>query len=524
MPIVSIDMLATVGVIKDTSTSKLPHQAWDIAQNVQFRAGAVRSRFADASILSIGGFSPRALFFTASSLDNFLVLAGNTKVHVVEPGGTTRDITNTSGDFTATGFRWTGGTFNGIFILNNPTDLPQYWVPGPLTLELQALPNWPVAARAGAMRPFKNFLIALDITTSGVRDPYLVKWGHPADPGDVPVSWDPTDVTRDAGEFPLSDTAGYVVDGLAMRDAFIIYKEDAVWAMQYVGGVEVFTFRKLFSSVGMLGPKCVVELPDGQHVVLSTDDIYVHNGQTYRSIVKDRIHDYIFSTLSSTTSSVSYVVHHIVENEVWFCVPTNGATLPNKAFCWNYTDNTWAERDLHNTEDIEAGSIPDFATGLSWDTESTETWDEASDVWYTRSSSQSASKLYGAYADTSEVRELNVGFSFTTGDVVSRVERLGLGIPMQQDRPPDLHSVKFFRGLRPLLVGNPGTTVDISVGVQQHVTDAPTWTTPVSYVIGSSEFVDVRGTGRLLAVRFESTGVSWQLYGYEIDLTYAGAF
>lgn len=525
MPIIAIDNLASVGLIKDMSGLKLPFSAWESARNVQFQANAVRSRRGDVERVSVASFAPKALFFTASTLDRFLVMAGDAKVHAVIPGGTTRNITRTTGDYAASNVRWTGGSFNGIFVLNAPTDIPQYWVPGTATPELQNMPAWNTNHRAGVIRPFKNFLIAMDITKSGTRDPHLVKWGHPADPGDLPITWDETDTTRDAGEFPLSDSPGYIVDGLPMRDTFIIYKEDAVWTMQLTFDSRIFSFRKLYSDIGILAPKCAVQLPNGQHAVMSIDDIYVHNGQSWQSIVDDRMKDYIFSALGSTAADASFAVVNQFRNEVMFCVPFGEVTYPNIAFCWNYLTNTWSERDLHDVSDIAAGVLPDQGGGVAWnDRDISITWDSTDEIWSERSGEQTAARIYGAYPVLQQVREIGVETNFHDAPVVAEIERANLGVPMQQDRAPDMHSVKFFRGMRPLLTGTNGDVVQVDMGVQQRANDTPTWLGPFNYTIGSTEFVDIRGSGRLFAVRFSSSGVLWQLHGYELDVEFGGQF
>lgn len=524
MPIVPIYSMGSVGLVKDMDPSVLPFPAWDVAENVRFEDGAVRSRSGDELLVATPSFEPKALFFTASSIERFVAIAGDAKVFVLSGGGTLTDKTNVGGDYTATGLRWTGGNFNGVLVINNSGSVPQYWLAGSAD-ELQNMPNWNAAWRCGVLRLFRNFLVAFDITKSGQRDPHLVKWSHPADPGDLPTSWDETDPLFDAGEFPLSDTPGYIIDALAMQDSFIIYKEDSVWSMQYTGGIGIFSFRKLFDDIGMMAAKCAVQLPNGQHAVLAIDDIYTHNGQQWESIVDGRLKRFIFGSLNENASAVSYVVLNLPRAEVMFCVPWGASDYPNMAFCWKYTENTWSMRDLHNTADISVGNIPNLDAGEEWyDEDESLTWEMADDVWDERASQHSAAQLYGAYPALGEVRVLRTGLSFPDGPIVARAERKGLGVPFRATQPPDMHSMKFFRGVRPLLSGPAGEVVQISMGVQQHTTDVPEWYGPYDFTIGSSEFVDVRGTGRLFAFRIESSGASWELHGYELDVERAGRF
>src|SRR5258706_476813 len=79
---------------------------------------------------------------------------------------------------------------------------------------------------AKIIRSFGPYLLALNVTKGANIYPHMVKWGHPADPGSVPSSWDETDETKDTGEKDLPDvTAGVIQDGLPLQGNFYVYKE-----------------------------------------------------------------------------------------------------------------------------------------------------------------------------------------------------------------------------------------------------------------------------------------------------------
>ena len=111
--------------------------------------------------------------------------------------GAHTDITRISGPYTGTeDNRWQGEVFNGVGIFNNGIDLPQYWASFSVLQKLVDLPNWPTNIRAGFLRPFKNFLIAGNITEGQSQRRYRVRWSHPAAPGTIPTSWALDDPTK----------------------------------------------------------------------------------------------------------------------------------------------------------------------------------------------------------------------------------------------------------------------------------------------------------------------------------------
>ena len=77
----------------------------------------------------------------------------------------------------------------------------------------------------------------------------------------------------------------------------------------------------------------------------------------------------------------------------------------------------------------------------------------------------------------------------------------------------------------PRIEGAVGTIVYIRLG-SQSIFDAPVaWSDPVPYVLGTDIQVSSFAEGRLLAVRFESTGEAiWKLHSYRVEFVDQGLF
>ena len=69
-----------------------------------------------------------------------------------------------------------------------------------------------------------------------------------------------TDATKDAGEVDLSDGGDPIVDGLQLRDSFMIYKETSIYRMDYIGGTSIFAFNKVVGTSGALNKNCIMLL------------------------------------------------------------------------------------------------------------------------------------------------------------------------------------------------------------------------------------------------------------------------
>ena len=170
----------------------------------------------------------------------------------------------------------------------------------------------------------------------------------------VPMTWDETDLTNSAGFNDLVQMQAPIIDGATLGSNFLVYSQDQVWGMEFVGGTFIFNFRKLFDDAGVINQNCIQEV-EGKHYVFDRDDIYVTDGNTRTSICDGRVRDYIFSGLDNSKTSECFVVHNALLEEVYFCyhsgddmaVYTDGVHC-NRAAVYNYKEDVWTFQDLPN--------------------------------------------------------------------------------------------------------------------------------------------------------------------------------
>ena len=111
----------------------------------------------------------------------------------------------------------------------------------------------------------------------------------------------PQTLTNSAGFNDLVQMKTPIVDGATLGSNFLVYSQDQVWMMEFVGGAFIFNFRKLFDDSGVINQNCIQEI-EGKHYVFDRDDIYVTDGNTRQSICDGRVRDYIFNGLDNTKS------------------------------------------------------------------------------------------------------------------------------------------------------------------------------------------------------------------------------
>lgn len=510
MPNVIIPAAGQYGLIADQQPQEVPINAWTAVSNMRFKDGAAEKFLGHTQVFTTPSVTPYFLLPYATSTTRFWLHAG--LVSVYSDDGTTRaNITGTALTATAAN-RFTGGTLNGVAVLNNQADVPQAWTG---TGTLTALTGWNAAWRCKAIRPFKNFLVALHITKGATVYPHMVKWSDAADPGTVPASWDEADPSKFAGEQDLAETSDWMVDCLPLGDANIIYKQRSMYAMRFIGGTQVFEFRRLPGNYGMLTQGCAVDTPKG-HVVLAAGDVILHNGGEPQSIVSGRLKSWLFDTqIDPTNVGKCFVSANPSRSEVWICYPNVGQSTCTSALVWNWDTDTWAVRSLPNITHASAGLLG-YTSSDAWSADSA-SWDSDSTAWNQDDLASPSAKMLIA-STAPGIYLVDSGTTFAGAAISSTLERSGMAFD-------DPERVKAIRSLVPRIDAPMGTQIQISFGASMTAEQSPTWSAPVTYTVGSSFKADSFAAGRFLAVRFsDSGGARWRIKSFTVDVVPMGTY
>lgn len=521
MPVVALMPAGSIGLVSDVNPAELPPTAWSGVENVRFVDGKALPMLQDATLAATASFQGNWACPGASAdvLKAIWLVTGAAKAKCLTDN-TVTDVTRVSGDYTgAEDRRWNGGVLGGVVVANNGVDVPQAWLDPAAVNKLVDLANWPANTKAAVVRVFKQFLVALDITKTSTRYPTLVKWSHPADPGSVPVSWNEADPTRDAGETPLSETVGACVDCLPLKDTNIIYKQDSVWGMQYVGGAFIFRFYKIFGDWGMPVPDCAVEFMSGRHFVFTGTDLVVHDGNSVKSVATGRVRKLI-RRISNVQLKTCYTVLNGEREEVWFCYrrATDSLIAADTALVYNWTNETMSVRQLNNLRYIGSGRVdPSLDPNETWNAASGE-WDTDTVAWGDTMLFPSVQRLFGIGTE-----QLTWVDAQTTAVLAGKLEREHLGIAMRSGQAPDMASKKFVQRVWPRITGTTGMTVLVSLGCAEGINKITKWGAPKSFIVGVTEKLDCTLNGRTFALRIEGfPGEAWAFDGMDVDVKYAG--
>jgi hypothetical protein len=516
------EVVQPTGIVGDISPFEMPAQVWSSGDNINFRRGRTNANKASSNPFSslVLGASPTLIHYFEDSEAPYWLVCGKTtgpadsKVFKVNSAGATEVG---AGFNDSRSIPWSVTPFNELHVLNNRSDHPQM-LKAPYTA-VEDLANWAstspwgASSRCEVIRSYKNYLLALDCyDEDSNRYPNMVRWSSPAQLGDPPVSWDASVVGEQAGLYALADSPGRVIDGLSLGDYFVVYKTDAVWLMQFIGGEFTMKFRKLFAEdTGILAKNCVVEF-QGKHFVLGSSDCYIHNGSTKEHVMDGWVKDEFFNNVHTDYIQETKVVADYNNSEViiYYISKANVEAVPyaDRALVWNWTTQSWSRKALNQASWIASGFIvPETPADTTWDDDD-ESWDRDNTLWdeNTTLNANLEGLLVSHYVDQSfsALENENGSDIFSPTSYVQRI-----GVDFDNDR-----RFKMVERIVPHIDGSLPVTITVYCSDRQTIT--PTPSAVVVFDPNIDVDVDVHVVGRYIGVRFECAG-AFTLNGYTIE-------
>ena len=502
------------GIVLDLPAEEVPITNWTGGENVQFQDDSTRrvggySKFKDLLL----GTGPLFALNVLSGPISYWIYCTASGVYVTD-GETVWSITPAAGLAPVEAGQWSGCILNGIPVLNNGEDPPMYWDLN-TSNKCASVPGWPANSSCRAIRAFKYHLFALGVVSGGVDFPSTVWWSKSAEPGAIPTQWTPGPA-NDAGDMDLGDTPGGIVDGLALRDNLIVYKEFATYALAYVAGQFVYTSRKLFLTTGVAALNCISEV-DGNHFVFTGNDVIRTDGQNFESLVDLKVKRALVESIDPAQRAACCVTSRQRNNQLWVSIPVQGGQGLTRAYVINTKTGAVGIRDLPSVAHVARGVVNAGAGSISWDSDPA-SWDSDITFWSQQTYDPTEDSLMMCAPVVNQLYAVDAS-DLNDGAVISAyVERASMPL-----------GDSVMRGLItrivPRIEGQVGDVLQIRTGGQAYFDQPITWSDPVDFVIGQDVAANVLTEGRLLTVRFSGdTERQWKIHSYRVGFVDLGLF
>ena len=541
--------LGSVGVITDVNPYNLPLAGFTAANNVRFDEGKIKrsvvfrtvyDNLEDSTINSSADFQARGCLgvVPSSGFDSIIMVSDTYGVYEYANGS----ISNVTGSLTATSSVNTPFTMcvlADVAYINRPDTVPVYRLPS--GTNFATLPNWNSNWRAASLRPYGDFLLALNMTEGATSYPNRVRFSDLVTANSVPTTWSETDTTASAGFNDLVQMQTAIVDGAELGTNFIIYSATEVMLMEFTGGSFIFNFRKLFSDDGVINQNCIVEA-DGKHFVFGNTDIYVHDGNTKQSIADERVRQRVYSTLNIKNANRCFALQNKELSEIYFCYQSGDDLVGfidtdrcNRAAVYNYKNNTWSFMDLPN---VSAGTTANLDTVTTY-ADATANYNTIGGSYFEQGDSFGRHTIMMGDADADNNLDYNKIFAL---DLAEEGSSIAFGIDEQATKPPIFERVgidldemkqsidgyKVITRLLPQLstFNTDNTNFTFQFGASDIPNQTPTYGTAVTFDTSVDYKIDSRAAGRYLSYKVslaDSDYKDFSFSGFDIDVTTTGS-
>ena len=536
-----VRQMGAVGIITDVEPFDLPPNGVSRGVNIRFSDNKIGKAPAHRLVDTLLDSSATTVTPLESAwLYSYLYPGSADTIGIIESSGrifhwqnaTLTEVTQVGFSGSASTIPFTQCLLAGVSYVNRSNMIPQRFLP--TDTDYDDLENWTSDWRCRVFRAFKDYPIALDVTKGANRYPTMIKWGNAAEYGAVSTSWDHTDPTNNAGENTPGDATSAWLDGLALRNAFVMYNDTQVYAMTESLDFEVFNVRKLFDDRGIINTNCVVAV-NNMHYVFDRQDIYVHDGVQHRSICDGRVRKFIFDSIDFGAKDAFFVSHNPRLKEIKFfyrsgdeLVGFSGGTKCNRSAVYNYISDTWSFYDHPN---IVGSCVVGISTFTTWD-DMESGWDVTGGTWYEQESTSSKNEvLLGLHATDVITDSRLYGFDPIEGGLLPYpidedatldgiAYRTGLDM---DDQGEEIRAYKVIKALYPQIddFGNGG--VYLKFAGMLYSASIPSWETEQNFVPLTNHKVDTRAGGRYLGWYLRCTATTdFRFAGFDADIVTTG--
>lgn len=536
MAVFKLRGLGSLGILADPDPFDLPPSAFSAGVNIRFHDGRASRGPVQRVAGRLPGLQPRTVFASPGSggaYDSIFVGTREGRVLRWTPSSL-EDRSPTDYVDSAAEDAWTTTRMGEVLYANRPDRVP--WALTPDADRFAPLANWNPGWRAGILRSYMDALVALNVTKGGTSYPTMIKVSDQALSGAVPATWDEADPTANTYENVITEMTTGIVDGLPLRDAFVIYGSRETCLMQATGDNQVYAVRTVFRDAGAISTNCVIEI-DSKHYVFGPSDIWVHDGLSKQSISNGRVRKFIYRTMDSKRASSCFVAHNAYLKELHFCFVSGNAAFPggsslgcNKAAVYNYAEDKWSFDDLPM---VYASCQANADTVMSWDSASA-TWETIGGAWLDQDNGLKQGLMYVGEAHTDAGLQASVYvndlygegslFGFPVDPLANPAATLERGGIDLDEVGEELRGYKVVRALYPQGRLDSGSApLEFAFGSTDGPNEPIVWSDWMTYDGADLYKLDYRAAGRFLSMRLRYQDYkAMSLSGIDLDLVVLG--
>jgi len=353
------------------------------------------------------------------------------------------------------------------------------------------------------------------IGDSTTQDPMFIRFSDQENFNE----YQPTAINT-AGTFRL-DKGNEIVGAVSGKDYTLVLTDSSAYVIQYVGPPFTFSVRQVGTNCGLIGQNAL-SYSNGIVFWMSGEGGFFMYDGTVKAI-PCLVEDFVFTTngdslgINYNASQLIFAEHNTLYNEISWFYPASGSEQLNRCVVYNYAENLWTTSSLARTSYIDTGVYD-----LPYATEYNKTALPNFPI-------QGITNTYGAstyYAHETGTDQVN---SSGTTSINAYIQSGDFDISAKRDITGQSTGMADFRGDGEFIMSMKRFVPDFKVltgnsKITLLLNDYPSGTATSSplgpfTITSSTDKVDTRARGRLLAIKIENDGVgeTWRYGTLRVD-------
>ena len=348
------------------------------------------------------------------------------------------------------------------------------------------------------------------------QDPMFIRFSNQEDYN----TYAPT-ATNTAGTFRV-DKGNEIVGAVSGKDYTLVLTDSSAYVIQFVGPPFTFSVKQVGTNCGLIGQHALTYSNGVVFWMSGEGGFFMYDGTV--KAIPCLVEDFVFTTtgdnlgLNYDASQIIYAEHNTLYNEVNWFYAKNGSDQIDRCVTFNYGENCWTTSSLARTSYVDAGVFD-----LPYATEYNSTAVPNFPI-------QGITAKYGAstyYAHETGTDQINssgttsIDAYIQSGDFDISARR-GLtgqttGIADFKGDGEFIMSMKRFIPDFKVLTGNSKVTLLLNNYPSDTASSSPLGPFTIT---SSTDKVDTRARGRLLAIKIENDaiGETWRYGTLRVDI------
>ncbi len=354
------------------------------------------------------------------------------------------------------------------------------------------------------------------IGDSTTQDPMFIRFSDQENFNE----YQPTAINT-AGTFRL-DKGNEIVGAVSGKDYTLVLTDSSAYVIQYVGPPFTFSIRQVGTNCGLIGQNAL-SYSNGIVFWMSGEGGFFMFDGTVKAI-PCLVEDFVFTTngdnpgINYNSSMLVYAEHNSLYNEINWFYATSSSQQVNRCVTYNYAENLWTTSSLARTTYIDTGVYD-----LPYATEYNKTALPTFPI-------QGVTNTYGAttyyehekgtdQVNSSGTTSIDAYIQSGDFDISARQSALGqtTGLADLRGDGEFIMSMKRFIPDFKVLTGNSKVTLLLNNYPSDTASSSPLGPFTIT---SSTDKVDTRARGRLLAIKIENDaiGETWRYGTLRVDI------